>query len=301
VGAWWAAIFHFLTHAFFKALLFLAAGIVIQALKEEHDIHRMGGLFWKLPTAGWTFLIGAASLSALPLITAGFYSKDAILAASWAGPLGSPALWAVGIVTAVLTGLYIFRVFFLVFFGPPGKPVERRPGFLMNLAVIVLAIFSVVGGFVGMPAALGGHNPFRDFLAGVFGQPPLLALPIENLLLGLSVLASLVGIGAGYALFFRRREWAPDISRCPAYEAVRRFLLAGWGFDWLYERLLVRPYILITSINRADVVDFFFTGLALTVGGASRAMSATQSGRVRNYATALLLGAVLVVILLWLR
>jgi NADH-quinone oxidoreductase subunit L len=300
VGAWWAGIFHFVTHAFFKALLFLAAGIVIQVLEEEHDIHRMGGLFWKLPTAGWTFLIGAASLSALPLITAGFYSKDAILAASWAGPLGSPALWAVGIVTAVLTGLYIFRVFFLVFFGPPGKPVGRRPGVLMNAAVVVLAIFSVVGGFIGMPAALGGHNVLRDFLAGVFGQPPV-APSIENLLLGLSVLASLAGIGAGYALFFRRRERAPDLVRSPAYEAVRRFLLAGWGFDWLYDRLLVRPYVIVTSLNRADVVDFFFTGLALTVGGASRAMSATQSGRVRNYATALLLGAVLVVILLRLR
>jgi NADH-quinone oxidoreductase subunit L len=301
VGAWWAAIFHFMTHAFFKALLFLSAGIVIQALDEEHDIYRMGGLFGKLPTAAWTFLVGAASLSALPLVTAGFYSKDAILWAAWSSPGGSAALWGAAIVTATLTGLYIFRVFFLVFFGPEGKPVERRPGFLMNLAVVTLAVFSVVGGFVGMPPALGGYNPFGRLLAGVFGAEPATAISTQNLFIGFSALASLAGMGLGWMFFLRLRDWTPALARSRGYEGARRFLLAGWGFDWLYDRLLVRPYVVMTSLNRGDFVDWLFTGLAYATGAGNRFMSATQSGRVRNYATGLLLGAVIVLALLLVR
>jgi NADH-quinone oxidoreductase subunit L len=302
VGAYWAAIFHFMTHAFFKALLFLSAGIVVQGLGEERDIHRMGGLWRKLPTAGWTFLIGALSLSALPLVTAGFYSKDAILWASWASPLGRPALWAAGIVAAGLTGMYIFRVFFIAFLGPEGKPVERRPGFLVNLAVIVLSFFAVTAGFIGIPAVLGGFNPFEQFMTHIFGRPAIASAAPAAVFLIISGLVSIIGIALGYLFFLRLRDWMPAIIRTRAYAAARGFLSAGWGFDWLYDRLLVRPYVFLTALNRSDFIDWFYTGLALGVGGSSRAMSATQSGRLRNYATALLLGAVLVVgVLVWLR
>ena len=138
VGAWSAAIFHFMTHAFFKALLFLGAGVVIAGLGGEHDIHRMGGLRRELPVTFWTFLIGAASLAALPLVTAGFYSKDLILFAAWTSEQGSFWLWAAGIAGAFLTGLYAFRLVFLVFFGKAATPVDERPGAAITIPLVVL-------------------------------------------------------------------------------------------------------------------------------------------------------------------
>ncbi len=301
VGAWSAAIFHFMTHAFFKALLFLSAGIVIQAMGEEHDIYRMGGLFRRLPWAAWTFLIGAASLSALPLVTAGFYSKDAIIWASWASPRGSPLLWAVALFASLLTGVYIFRVFFLVFFGAQQKEVERAPGPLMKLAVAALAFFSLTAGFLGMPPVLGGYQPLSRLLAPALGSVALLQPSREGAFLAISAVETLVGIGLGYLFFLRLRAWLPAFVRTPSYDAARRFLLAGWGFDWCYDRLIGRPYLLLSRLNRGDMVDLFYTGVAFLAWGANRLLSATESGRVRNYATGLLLGAVLVTFILLLR
>ena len=157
VGAWSAAIFHFMTHAFFKALLFLAAGIVIEALHHEHDIFRMGGLRKELPVAFWTFLIGGCALAGLPLITAGYYSKDLIVWERWQSAAGSSGLWTAGIAGVFLTSLYTFRLIFVVFFGRVRTHVSRRPGFAMSLPVIVLAGLSIVGGF--------DRAPFARFIA----------------------------------------------------------------------------------------------------------------------------------------
>ncbi len=290
VGAWGAAIFHFMTHAFFKALLFLSAGIVIQALDEEHDIRRMGGLWSRLPVAGWTFLIGACSLAALPLVTAGFYSKDAIIWAAWASPAGSSLLWAAAIVTALLTALYIFRVFFLVFLGAAAKDVQRLPGDLMRLAVIVLAALSVVAGIGWMPAILGGFSPLGRLLTRLFGPSPGQGTPGETLFMGISAAVSLAGILAAYLLFSR----ATVRVASPAWEVTKRFFFAGCGFDWLYDRVFVRPYVVLTRLDRDDVVDQLYLGLALTAAAGSRLMARAQSGRLRNYATGILLGAVAV-------
>ena len=153
VGAWGAAIFHFMTHAFFKALLFLAAGIVIEALHHEHNIFRMGGLRKELPVAFWTFLIAGCSLAGLPLITAGYYSKDLILWSAGSSAAGSTGLWAAGIAGVVLTSLYTFRLIFLVFFGPLRTPVTRRPGLAMTIPVCMLAVLSIAGGFDKAPFA----------------------------------------------------------------------------------------------------------------------------------------------------
>src|SRR5947207_13835591 len=122
VGAWQAAMFHFVTHAFFKALLFLGSGVIINSLDDEHSIFRMGGLRKELPVAFWTFLIAGCSLAGLPLITAGYYSKDLILWSAGSSAAGSTGLWAVGIAGVVLTSLYTFRLIFLVFFGPVRTP-----------------------------------------------------------------------------------------------------------------------------------------------------------------------------------
>jgi NADH-quinone oxidoreductase subunit L len=299
VAAWSAALFHFMTHAFLKALLFLSAGIVIQALHEEHDLHRMGGMWRQLPVAGVTFLIGAASLSAFPLVTAGFYSKEAITAGSLAGPLGSPLLFGLALVGDVLTAAYIFRVFFLVFLGPATRELARRPGPLMKMVVIVLAVFSLVAGFVGVPAALGGYQPLLVFLQGSFGASPEHAGSAVGLVL--SMLAPLLGIGLAYLLYLRREQLGVWEGRSPAPRALDRLFLDGGGFDWLYATVIVRPYQVLTRLNRRDVVDLLYTGLAMLAVMGNLALSAVESGRVRHYATALLLGALLVTALLVLR
>ena len=128
VGAGQAAMFHFVTRAFFKALLFLGAGVIINALHDEHSIFRMGGLRKEMPVAFWTFLIAGCSLAGLPFITAGFFSKDLIIGNAWSSQQGHPGFWIAGMVGALLTSLYTFRVIFRVFFGPLGTSVTKRPG-----------------------------------------------------------------------------------------------------------------------------------------------------------------------------
>src|SRR5580692_6840160 len=164
VGAWQAAMFHFVTHAFFKALLFLGAGVIINALDEEHSIFRMGGLRKEMPVAFWTFLIAGCSLAGLPFITAGFFSKDLIIWEAWSAPNGHPGFWLAGMAGALLTSLYTFRLIFRVFFGPLGLPVTKRPGYATTLPLIVLAFLSIVGGYV--------KGPLLGFLNSVL--PPTL-------------------------------------------------------------------------------------------------------------------------------
>jgi NADH-quinone oxidoreductase subunit L len=151
VGAWQAAMFHFVTHAFFKALLFLGAGVIISALDEEHSIFRMGGLRKEMPVAFWTFLIAGCSLAGLPFITAGFFSKDLIIWETWSAEQGHPGFWIAGMIGALLTSLYIFRVIFRVFFGSLGTPVTKRPGYRMTVPLLILAFFSIVGGYLKEP------------------------------------------------------------------------------------------------------------------------------------------------------
>src|SRR5579875_448519 len=164
VGAWSAAIFHFMTHAFFKALLFLGAGIVINACHHEHNIFKMGGLWKELPVAFWTFLIAGCSLAGLPLITAGFYSKGLIIWETRAAEHGDLTLWILAVIGVLLTSLYTFRLIFVAFFGEAKTHVEHKPGYSMKVPCIVLAVLSIVGGFVETPRFLGDIHAFTDFL-----------------------------------------------------------------------------------------------------------------------------------------
>jgi len=308
VGAWSAAIFHFMTHAFFKALLFLSAGIVIHALgHDERNMFRMGGLARRLPVAYWTFLAGAASLSALPLVTAGFYSKDTILYAAWASKSGGIALWVGGIVGALLTSAYAFRMVFLTFLGEQKTEPSGHAGGLEKLAVTVLAFLSIVAGFVGIPAVLGGFNPFEGYMSHIFAPFALsearLHILSEAVLMAISSLVSLVGIYFAY-VYFTRPALSEDVERSPVLRAMHSFLLAGWGFDWLYDRTIVRPFEAIAFGNRSDFMDTFYKGLAAAAGWISRGLSLTQTGRLRDYATgvvigAVILGAILLVRLQW--
>src|SRR5882757_1110105 len=154
LGAWSAALCHFMTHAFFKALLFLAAGAVIHALPEQ-ELYPMGGLRSELRLAFWSFVIGGSALAGLPLITAGFFSKDLILWQSWAGPNGNMWFWLCGMAGALLTSLYTFRLIFLVFFGAPKTHVSERPRLAIKLPLVVLCVLSIIGGYVDTPPHFG--------------------------------------------------------------------------------------------------------------------------------------------------
>ncbi|WP_025040707.1 NADH-quinone oxidoreductase subunit L [Nitrosospira briensis] len=321
VGAWSAAIFHLMTHAFFKALLFLSAGVVIMSLHEEHDIFRMGGLRKKLPVAFWTFLIGSASLAALPLVTAGFYSKDLILWQAWSSAGGNPWLWAAGWGGAILTGLYIFRVVFLVFFGEARAatpPDTRRPGLRITIPLIVLAALSLVGGWIETPPFLGNLTLFSDFVQHAL--PPARVVHDgkndETILELLAIAASLGSIALAYLLFLRYPAFLHGLMLIPALARIRKFWHFGWGFDWFYEFLFVWPYLWLAyadrhdvidniykmaisftlrwlqKVDRHDVIDYIYSGLAELCLFLYRALSATQSGQVRRYAAAIAAGSI---------
>jgi NADH-quinone oxidoreductase subunit L len=321
VGAWSAAIFHLMTHAFFKALLFLSAGVVIMSLHEEHNIFRMGALRKKLPAAFWTFLIGSASLAALPLVTAGFYSKDLILWQAWSSAGGNPWLWAAGWGGAILTGLYIFRVVFLVFFGEDRTatpPETRPPGLRITIPLIVLAAFSLVGGWIETPPFLGNLTLFSSFVEHAL--PPAEAVhdgKNDEIIMELLAIAASVGsIALAYLLFLRYPAFIHRLMLIPALAGIRKFWLSGWGFDHFYELLFVRPYLWLAHADRRDVIDniykmalscmlrwlqkvdphdvinIIYRGLVELCLFLYRALSTTQSGQVRRYAAAIATGSI---------
>jgi NADH-quinone oxidoreductase subunit L len=297
VGAWSAAIFHFMTHAFFKALLFLGAGVVIQALDDEHDLLAMGGLRKRLPVTFWTFLIAGASLAGFPLVTAGFYSKDLILFDSFASPRGSVWLWVGGVLGVLLTSAYIFRVIFLAFLGRPQGEIHRRPRRRIQVPLIVLAVLSVIGGLAGIPPALGGSHTLSRFLAGTFGAagPEAGSTFLELTLQAVSAVAVLLGILVSYAWFARRPRTASQAALPIVPPAVQRLWYAGWGFDWLYERVFVQPFVFVARLNRADFLDQPFREIARVLVLGWRGVRLTQTGRVRWYATGVVMGTVVLV------
>ncbi|OYW10184.1 MAG: NADH-quinone oxidoreductase subunit L [Acidiphilium sp. 37-67-22] len=282
VGAWRAAMFHFMTHAFFKALLFLSAGAVTMRLHHEQDIYRMGGLARRLPAAFWSFLIGSAALAALPLITSGFYSKEAILSGAWADGNGGRVLWLAGVIGAFVTGIYIFRAVFIAFFGEEHTHVSGSYGWRVIVPLVVLSVLSLAGGFIELPSAFGHVTLLSRLLTPVL-PPTRQVTDITPLLLASA--ASILGIALAAVLY-----WRP--SRPPAETPLWRFWHGAAGFDLLYDRLLVRPVIWAARVDRDDVIDSFYDGIALATQALHRAIRRTQTGRVRLYAASLAIGSV---------
>jgi NADH-quinone oxidoreductase subunit L len=287
VGAWQAAIFHFMTHAFFKALLFLGAGVIINALHDEHSIFRMGGLRKELPVAFWTFLIAGCSLAGLPFITAGFFSKDLIIWETLSAERGHPGLWIAGMVGALLTSLYTFRVIFRVFFGPLGTPVTKRPGYAMTIPLLVLAFLSIVGGYL--------KQPLLDFLHSVL--PPTIEAPTGALTEihseAIAAIVLLIGIYFAYLFHLQKRSLADAMVANPVGRTLHQWWFAGWGFDWIYDKAFVQPFIWAAEINKSDFVDAFYTGVARLTELFYRGLSQTETGRVRWYAMGMAAGSVL--------
>ncbi|ULA70070.1 MAG: hypothetical protein LZF62_480269 [Nitrospira sp.] len=287
VGAWSAAMFHFVTHAFFKALLFLGAGVVIESLREEHSIFRMGGLRKELPLVFWTFLIAGCSLAGLPFITAGFYSKDLIIWGTWAAAQGHPGFWIVGMFGALLTSLYTFRLIFRVFFGPIQTPVSKRPGYAMTVPLVILAFFSIVGGAV--------KEPLLAFLQ--FTLPTMVetnaAGMTETLSEVIAALALLSGLYVAFLFHLQRRSLAELVVTNPAGRALHAWWSADWGFDWLYDRVFVQPFLWAARVNKDDFIDRFYTGIARLTEVLYRALQHTQTGVMRWYAAGIAIGSVL--------
>jgi NADH-quinone oxidoreductase subunit L len=291
VGAWSAALFHLMTHAFFKALLFLSAGAVTMRLHHEQNIFKMGGLARRLPVAFWSFLIGSAALAALPLVTAGFYSKEAILSGAWAGGTSGRVLWGAGVLGAFLTGLYIFRAVFIAFFGEEHTHVTGRYGWRVIVPLSVLSILSLVGGLVELPPVFGRVALLSNLLAPVLpaarevtGIRPLL----------LASLVPLLGIALAALLY-----WRP--VRPPAETALWRFWHKAAGFDWLYDHLLVRPVLWAARVNGDDVIDSLYDFIAWVTQAIHREVRRTQNGHVRWYTASLAIGSVSLIAIAVLR
>ena len=297
VGAWSAAIFHFMTHAFFKALLFMGAGVVIESLHHEHNIFKMGGLRKELPVAFWIFLAGGCSLAGLPLITAGFYSKGLIIWDAWSSAKGSHALWIAAVIGVLLTSLYTFRLIFIVFFGEAKTKVSKRPGLAMTVPCVTLAILSVIGGLVDTPAFLGNIHSFSDFMHSAL--PVITERPLGGMTElgseGLVTLAFVVGLYLAYFFFIQHREYAEALAAPAISKALHRFWFSDWGMDWLYERVFVRPVVWIAQVDKGDFVDAIYNGIALVTEFFYRGVRRTETGRVRWYAAGIAAGSIIFV------
>jgi NADH-quinone oxidoreductase subunit L len=290
-GALTASTFHLLTHAFFKALLFLGAGCVITALHHRQDIFAMGGLKRRLPMVYWPFLAGVLCLAGFPG-SGGFFSKDAILAAVYergGGLYGG--LYLVGLLTALLTSFYSFRMLFVVFHGESEKTTPLALPSIMTLTLIPLAIIGLLGGALNLPVWLPGHGLLAGFLSGIGGfaataHPHLFD---EIILLVLAVTAWLIGLGLAWSRYTGNRRASSLATESGIAPLHIRFLQSGWLLDELYRRLFVEPFCRVArffwkTVDGA-VIDGTLDGLArwtVRLGGVPASWS---TGRV---ATALL-------------
>ncbi len=298
VGAYAAGMFHLVTHAFFKSLLFLAAGSVIHALSGEQDIRRMGGLRKYLPRTFPAFLAGALAISGIPLLS-GFFSKDAILTSAFAN--GHYAVWGLGIAGAVLTAFYMFRLVFLTFYGDERLSPEARhhlhesPG-IMTAPLIILAVLSVFAGYIGLPAVVGHKADFFGrFLEPVVraAAEPVSAAVEWNLIL-LSTVAAAGGLFIAYLFYIRQ----PAVPRRLAarFPWIYKLLTGKYYVDEFYDAVIVRPAVRGSELAYGHfdlkIIDGALNGSAAAANAAGRGFSRLQTGLIKDYALAFFLGVI---------
>ncbi len=304
VGAFTAGIFHLVTHAFFKALLFLGAGSVIHALSGEQDLTKMGGLRKRIPITFWTFLAGTLAISGIPGLS-GFFSKDEIL---WeAFSTGHTLLWIIGVITAGMTAFYMFRLLYLAFFGEPRfsleveRHVHESPK-SMTVPLVGLAVLSVIGGYIGIPHSLGGRGHFSQFLSEVFVSkhqaetaqhfPP----SSEYLVMAVSIVVVLIGIFLAYRLYVKNPQltgrWGEKLK------GVYAILSNKYYVDEIYSAIFVRPIVKLATflwqVFDVRVIDGIANGSAYVVGWLGGKARRLHTGFFRNYALSLFLGAIII-------
>jgi NADH-quinone oxidoreductase subunit L len=301
-GAFASGIFHLVTHAFFKALLFLGAGSVIHGMHEEQDMHKMGGLRKYMPQTFVTFLCGAAALSGLPLMS-GFFSKDEILAHAFEHGGAYYVLWFIGLVTAAMTAFYTWRMVALTFFGPErfhrdvsvagrfrenGVHPHESPS-VMTVPLMVLAVLSVLGGVLGLPAVFGAPNAIGEWLAPVLepGRAILESHGAESVLSHAQEWM-LLGVGAVVALYFAHRGFhtyergiEPDVEMARVQPAAVGFLEDAWGIDRAYTHWIVQPVKLAAFVIAVLIDQFAIDGLVNGAAALARGV-ATRSRRMAS-------------------
>jgi len=295
VGAYSTGYFHVFTHAFFKALLFLGAGSVIHALSGEQDIRKMGGLRKKLPVTYLTFLVGTLAISGIPPF-AGFFSKDAILAAAFEK---SPLLWGLGVFAALLTAVYMGRLFILVFHGQgrgSGKVHPHESPWTMTLPLVLLALGSTFAGFLGLPAVFGLPNWMEDFLAPAAGPSAARLEPgTEWLLMGISVAVALSGLGFALWKYGSKRVVPKEDKKV---KGLVRWSLERFRVDELYDTAIVRPLFALSAWISAVANDRFVDGAvgrtAALVAWAGGKVRLIQTGNTVFYLFAMTLGVIVI-------
>lgn len=306
VGAFSAAIFHLVTHAFFKALLFLGAGCVIHAIGGEQDIRKMGGLRYRMPVTCWTFVIAAAAIAGIAP-TSGFFSKDAIL---WqAFERGQYLLWAIGFVAAGMTAFYIFRAVGMIFFGETNIPLERlkkvhEAPSSMIVPIMVLCFLSLAGGLIGVPHVLGGTNWIGSWLyqllAYEVGHAPSEATQAtEVVIMVITLLWSLHFSVLGWVIYAQRREW--PVTFAQKFGILYRLVANRYYIDEIYDFLLVRPInwlstkILWQTLDDTYIDGLMVHGTARSIGFWASVVSLAQTGVLQQYLLYFLIGAALIV------
>ncbi len=313
VAAFGAGIFHLMTHAFFKALLFMGAGSVIHGMSDEQDMRKMGGLKKYMPITFMTMLIATLAISGLPGIS-GFFSKDEILWQTFSSDYGHPALWFVGMLTALLTTFYMFRLIFLTFFGKE-RMDEKTKAHLhespksMTTPLIVLAILSVIGGWIGIPKLFfGATNYFEHWLEPVFASSHRVMQTVAqqaevphdtSIEWGLMAITTILSLGAfGLAVRFYLKKPESVARPRESFSGVHRLIYNKYFVDEIYHKLVIRPLhlfsIFLWKIVDVLIIDGLINGGAFLVGGISRVVRLAQSGRLTSYVTVFTVGVALV-------
>ncbi|MTB67387.1 NADH-quinone oxidoreductase subunit L [Providencia sp. wls1943] len=285
VQAWDAAIFHLMTHAFFKALLFLSAGSVIIACHHEQNIFKMGGLRKQIPFVYIVMLIGGSALAALPLFTSGFYSKDAIL---WGAKVDGQTvlLWA-GILGALMTAIYTFRMIFIVFHGEAKIKAHKVKGITHTIPLAILAILAT---FVGAMI----HQP----LEGVFPAKPMEAEDGKLFIEAISGGFAIAGLLIATFLYLFRRSIVDAIAKTAIGRFFSTWWYHAWGFDWLYDVIFVKPFKGIAWLLESDPINSLMNIPAHLSRWANKGLAVSENGQIRWYVASLGLGAVLILALL---
>lgn len=297
VGAWSAAIFHFMIHAFFKALLFLGAGAIILSMHHEHDMFKMGGLRKKMPVTFWTFLCGAGALASLPIITAGFYSKDLIIFSAFASTKGSTLLWLAAYIGAFITAIYTFRMVFVTFFGKQKMEVHYHVKNRIKIPLIVLAVLSIIGGFIELPHSWAEFHLFSDFLSGTLPSVEFAEgmLSKEFLLQVITGVTAIVGVYLAWHFWIKKPEPVANFKKSGFGGGLHQFLHKGWMFDQLFDAILVNPIVWLSRIDKRDFIDRIYEGIGNLNIAINKSFSRTQNGILRWYVFGIAIGAVLVV------
>ena len=315
-GAWAAAVFHLVTHAFFKALLFLGAGSVIHGMHEEQDMHKMGGLKKHMPATFITFLCGSAALSGLPLLS-GFFSKDEILAHTFAHGGVYMGIWALGVATAALTAFYTWRMVALTFFGKErfdaAKTHPHESPAVMTLPLMVLAVLSVFGGLLGLPPVFHVAHALKDWLEPVTRAGDAIIAARGAHVLSHEAEWALLGLGSVVAIVFATLGFKKhvggtqcDLSFAAARGRLHAFLSDAWTIDTKYTHWIVQPVKLLAFVIAVVFDQFAIDGLVNGVASSAKSLGERTrrlaNGKVASYG--LWMGAVtaiLVLVLIWNR